>query len=341
MQQAPRLRAFLLLGILLLGPTAPLRAEDEPDPDEPPAAGRPDDFSQVVGAYSISARAAPTELRAEDPLLLIVAISGSGPPAYQPRREHLRLFPPALQRDFFVKPLLAKDRYREQARTWEFAYELRPKRVGVAKVPALRLVYYDPVYKKYQTSYSPALPLAVRERPQAAPPADLVHILEPPAVLYDLATGPDLLRREGRVWPGLPGLFALLLTPPAACALWYVLWRRRHPVDAQLAHRRRTRAAEQTLKALHGATAVQVADLLAGYLRQRLDLAVAAPTPREAARLLRRLGASRALTRQAADVLRACDAARFAPAPSAGGDSLPGQAAQLILALEAEPCHPC
>jgi hypothetical protein len=73
-------------------------------------------------------------------------------------------------------------------------------------------------------------------------------------------------------------------------------------------------------------------------LRQRLDLSAAEPTPREAAGHLRRLGVSAALARRTGDLFRACDVDRFAPALAANGDGLAGSAAQLILALEAEPC---
>jgi hypothetical protein len=344
MPQALRLPAAVLLGAFLFAPQGPLRAgDDETDRAEPPAAGRPEDFSQVVGAYRISSRATPTELCAEDPLLLTVVITGSGPAAYQPRRQHLRLFPASLARDFFIKPLPAKDRHMVPAKTWEFSYELRPKRAGVARVPALRLVYYDPAYKKYQTSYAAAVPLTVKPRSEARPPVGPVQVLQAPDAGYELSSGAEVLRRAGSDWPGVPALLALLVTPPAACALWYALWRRRHPDAARLAQRRRSQAADQTLKALRrleGHDASGVAALLARYLRHRLDLPAAAPTPAEVSRHLRRLGVPSMLARRTADLLSACDAARFAPVLPAGAADLAGAAAQLIRALESEPGPP-
>jgi hypothetical protein len=335
----PTLRLLLLALAWSLRP-GPAAAQGA-GADEPPAAGRPENFSQLVGSYRLSDRLSADTVSVEDPVLLTVRIIGSGPAAYRPERSRLRLFPAGFDRDFYVKPLPEKDRYLGPEKTWEFHYELRPKRLGITKVPTLRLVYYDPTYRRYQTSYAPAVPLTVRPRPQAQPPAEAAREFGGPAALYELVTGPAVLRREGAGWPGLPALIALVLAPPALCALWYVRWRRRHPDAGRLARRRRSGAAEQALGALRALgrdDGGRVADVLAGYLRQRLDLPAAEPTPREAAGHLRRLGVSATLARRTADLFRACDVARFAPAPVDDDDGLAGSAAQLILALEAEPC---
>jgi hypothetical protein len=336
-------RAFGVLSFLLffLVAAGPLRAAD-PAGSEPPAVGRPDDFSQVVGSYRLTATAAPTRLRVEDPLLLTVRITGSGPKAYQPQRRHLRLFPPGTDKDFYLKPLPDKDRHLAAERTWEFAFELRPKGPGVRKVPALRLVYYNPTFRRYQTSYAPAIPLTVTPRPTAGPPPEAVRVFEAPDSLHEVTTGPLVLRREETGWLGLPALLGLLAAPPALCGLGYYWWRRRYPDAARLARRRRSQAAEQALQALGGAAdPVRVAGLVAEYLRRRLDLPAEEPTPREAARHLRRLGVAPDLARRAAELFRACDAGRFAPPAPEGvrpADGLAGAAAGLIHDLEAEPC---
>ena len=52
---------------------------------DPPLAGRPPDFSNIVGKYQIRASAAPTEVAVEQPILLRVLVIGEGPPKYEPR----------------------------------------------------------------------------------------------------------------------------------------------------------------------------------------------------------------------------------------------------------------
>jgi hypothetical protein len=306
--------------------------------EEPPAVGRPADFSGLVGSYDITATAAPTTLFAEDPLLLTVRITGSGPSAFPPHRDRLHLFPSEMAKDFYIKSL--PDRYRRLAaqKTWELAYELRPKRAGIKKIPALRLVYYDPTYRRYQKSYARSIALLVKPRPQVQPPADTGPVLPVPESLYELSTGPEVLRRQGHGWPGWMTLVLFLAVPPLLAGLGYAWWRHRHPDAVRLARQRRSQAAERALKALDQSLAAgQVARLFAGYLSQRLDLPTEEPTPREAIRHLRRQGVPRPLARRAADLLRACDAARFAPTLPAS-DGLASEAARLILDLEAELC---
>jgi hypothetical protein len=337
MTRLPPMLAFAFAAALLFSTAVLAQVED--GAMVPPVAGQPADFSQIVGSYSISVQASRTALNVEDPLILTVRIIGTGPQAYWPQREHLRLFPASVAKDFYIKALPDRDRFEMMDSTWEFAYELRPRHAYVIKIPALRLVYYDPSFKAYQTAYAPAVPLTVKPRPQAKPPEELAVPVQGPAGVYELTTGPEVLSRQGTGWP----LFLVLgLGPPVLCGLWYVLWRRRYPGAARLARQRRSRAAEQAIQglaALKGEGASQVAGLVARYLRQRLDLPAAEPTPREAARHLRRLGVSPGLVRQTATLLRACDADRFAPGASATDTALASEATGLILALEAEPCH--
>jgi hypothetical protein len=328
---------LLSLALILLGAPAPA----VPKVVDPPVQGRPENFSWVVGSYDdLIASATPTELSVADPLVLKVTVTGSGPPRYHPKRELLKLFPADFDKDFFVKPLPERDRALPEEKTWEFFYELRPKHEGVQKVPLLQLAYYPGYGARYQTLIAPAIPLTVKPQAQVAPPTD-VQTLQSADGFYALATGPQVLRRAGTGQVPMPVLAAALLAPLFACGIWFVFWRRRSRRAARAARRRRSQAAERTLRGLRGlgpADGSKVSELLASYLRQRLDLPAAEPTPREAAGHLRRLGVSAALARQATDLLYACDLARFAPTPSAEAEDLAGGAERLILALEAEPC---
>src|SRR5437867_1686734 len=73
----------------------------------PPARDQPVDFSWTVGAYRIQSSAAPTRVEVERAMVLKVKIilDGAGPPAYHPMQDKLRIFPPAIDKDFFVEPL--------------------------------------------------------------------------------------------------------------------------------------------------------------------------------------------------------------------------------------------
>jgi hypothetical protein len=113
---------------------------------------------------------------------------------------------------------------------------------------------------------------------------------------------------------------------------WYVVWRRLYPDAARRARIRRSRAARRALHLLRHAGPRETPAIVADYLRQRLDLATAEPTPAEVVEHLYRVGMDGQLADRTADFLHACDAARFAP--HGNGDELPGQAADLVLELE-------
>jgi hypothetical protein len=126
--------------------------------------------------------------------------------------------------------------------------------------------------------------------------------------------------------------------------LWFIAWRWLYPDAARRARIRRSRAATEALRELDRAGAApvqQVATIVANYLRYRFDVPAAEPTPAEVAEQLRRHAGTAKLADQAADFIRACDAARFAPAgvPAPSSD-LVASARQLIVTLEEGPCTP-
>jgi hypothetical protein len=316
----------------------------EDDPDAPPALGAPEDFSGAVGKYRISCTASPTEVAVEDPIKLVVRITGAGPKKYLPERAKLRLFPPELGRDFYIQDVPREDRYLAAERTWEFVYRLRPKRLGVTRIPALQFVYYDPALRRFQPARTRGnIALKVTARREAVLPKDATRVPAAPDRFYELATGEAVLSRSGHAGDASPLLLAcLILVPPVLCAGWYVLWRRLHPEAGWRAHRRRSRAAREAMAALRRVgsegAGERTASVLAGYLRNRLELKGAEPTPEEVSTHLGRVGVSASVSGRLAGLFRACDAARFAPSPPAEAAVLTADACALVQALEAELC---
>jgi hypothetical protein len=154
-----------------------------------------------------------------------------------------------------------------------------------------------------------------------------------------------VLARSGHAGEFYPLLLAcLVLAPPAVCAAWYAVRQRLHPEAGWRARRRRSRAAREALAALRtlgrGAVGERTASILAGYLRQRLELSGAEPTPTEVAAHLGRVGISDSVRGRVQEFFRACDAARFAASPPAEITGLAADAGALVNALEAELCTP-
>jgi hypothetical protein len=318
--------------------------EDEADPDDIPLVGRPSDlpFSGASGRFEVSTRAEPTTLEAETPLAFTVRVQATGPVRHPPRRPDLRQLPAFTER-FHVEDPDEGSRHPDP-RTWEFLYRLKPKGTDVTEIPSLPFVYFNPdirpANRAFQVVYTDAIPLRVKPHQAVAVP------LQAPASAFQLATGPGLLARQA-AWrpPGAAVTTLLALAPPLLCAAWYAAWRRRYPDAARQARQRRSRAARMALEQLRAAgglppdqRAERAAGAVAAYLRERLDLAAAEPTPAETARHLRRKGCSAELTERAAGFFRSCDAARFLPAPPPDGPDPAAAGTQLILAVEAETC---
>ncbi len=343
-----------LLPLALAGLLAVQPPPDEGDNPggkfEPPVVGRPDGFTGAVGTFRVAARAAPTTVEVEKPVRLTLRVTAVGNPVAPPGRP--RLDAGAFTRPFFVADADPPQKKADE-RTWEFYYLLKPKSTAVVEVPQVAFHFFDPSFgddpRGYQRRFTDAIPLKVTPpRPARVTVAGAPDPPPVPDAVLEVVRGDEVLRSDGPWSPPPPGMLALLLlAPPAACAAWYAVWRRFHPDEARRAQRRRSRAARQALQAVRGAGggepdqhAGQLADAVTLYLRQRLDLPQAVPTPREASEHLAKAGLSEDLCRQAAAFFDACDTLRFAPHSGGGGEHLADAASDLILAVEEEAWSP-
>jgi hypothetical protein len=339
---------LVILVVLLLAPVPRGGAAKDAGAVEPPVAGRPANFSGAIGSgYRVAMRAVPTQLQAEDPLILTVRITGTGN-LEEIHRPDLRRLPRFAGR-FHIEDLAG--RYLPATKTREFDYRLRPRTPAVKEIPPLPFVFFNPKIlppeRGYQTSLAPAIPLSVQPRTEVRPARveGTTPASETPASVNQLVDGPLVLRYDRPfALPGGSALAALLVGPPAFGGLWYMVWRRCYPDAVHQSRRRRSRAAQHALKALQRSSKLDAAGqahraeaVLTGYMRQRLDLLAVEPTPVEVARHLELAGASRALAQDVAHFFAACDAVRFAPGLMGKPENWPATAAHLVLALEEEP----
>jgi hypothetical protein len=328
----------LALTLLCVTACTSVRADSTTDI---PLVGRPDfPFSEASGSFKVKMRAAPTKLAAEDRLTLTLTVAANGQVYLPPQRIDLRQLP-AFAENFHIEETEAAPRQTDLG-TWEFVYRIRPRSTAVREVPGLPFVYYNPDIpfpsRRFQVDYTDAVPIEVTEH--AVFPVRLAG----PEEAFQLADGPEVLAHQSP-WklPGPLVLGLVALVPPLLCVVWYVAWRRLYPDAARRARIRRSWAARQALQALRRTgrlTPQQQADLAAGvaaqYLRNRLDLAPAEPTPDEIAEHMKRMGCSSGLTERAAAFFRSCDSARFGPFDGTPGPDLPADATSLILAVEDE-----
>jgi hypothetical protein len=342
-------------GLMTMLSACPVLAAPEPTVQkrpqiEVPIVGRPGNFSEAVGRkFEVSMRVSRTELHVGQSLTLTVRVAAIGPWSQPPERPPLGELPKFKERFKIDRTANRKpDRVLADQRAWEFDYRLRPLSDSVERIPPLAFVWYRPnrdpnLRGFFPTTFADEIDLKVK--PVTLPPTAVKQVpIEAPEGIFQIATGPAVLaQQQAFAAPGFTLVVLLLLTPPTAAGVWYVLWRRWYPDAARRAQIRQSRAAKEALRALgslaaggDGARVERISTIATQYLRHRFDLPPVEPTPAEVTRCLQHAGASPVLADKAAAFFRACDAIRFAPALPADGD-LAAAAQHLIVTLEAEP----
>ena len=293
---------------------------------DPPVAGRPDDFTGVVGDVRIGARVDSAGVRAGDPMTLTVRVSGEG---------NVKFF----QRPSIEVPwadLVAANERVELDSTLptvrgakEFDWILTPRVAGELELPAFRYSYFDPSSGQYETALSDPDTLTVlpgalaREAPKSARPAALpIRAVDRGAIGGPIHDTP-LFR------------MLLLLAPLPALSMLFVRRRPRRQVE-----RRAPLRVLRDLARLRGAADVRkIRRAYLAALAERLGLPPMTLGRRGGlARTLRRAGVSADIATTAEHLLQELDAAAYSPGAGTNADvAQRAEATVVAVAREARP----
>jgi len=285
----------------------------------PPVAGRPAEFSGAVGGpFVATVRLDRGSVAVGEPIEMTLTVTGPGDLSGLRRPDLNRVA--EFARQFDIRDGLENRTNSPPLRL--FTYWLRPRDAGVASVPRVKLVYYNPAVHAFQTTYSEPVPLRVTPRETASPAM-------PDAVKrwVDRVDGQAAPAVSTGGWPWLHGVVPWL-APPAGCLLAYVLWRavRRPPTDAA------ARRALQRLRAPSDEPARHVADTLREFLHEQVGLPAEVTSPAEVSAFLYDRRLPLAVVDQVRSVLARCDEWRFAATPAQANSAceLASDAAALI-----------
>jgi tetratricopeptide (TPR) repeat protein len=296
-----------------------------------PDAGRPPDFSGLVGACSIAATASPLAVQVGDPVTLELSISGHPHPEIVPMPDISS--EPAFLADFEFSGDAAVPVTRDGARV--FRYTIRPRHASVTEIPSVMLSFFNTDSQSYRTATSEPVAIEVRDA-EIADAYDgvlndgtrLKNTIRPipDGIMHDHADVMTLTARAS-VWGiSLSRSLMLLLLPPFI----YVLLRvttadirlaRRDPAAARArrAYRtyRRRMAALAPLGDRSSPEALAACDrALREYLAARFDLTAGALTYNDVAERLEADGLSAEDRKVVQDTLLAHNAMLYAdPAP--------------------------
>ncbi len=128
--------------------------------DPLPDAGRPTDFTGIVGPVRVRTHLSAPLVRVGDSVALAISITGTGnvwsaAPPLDPARElpDIDAFPRAPELDFARGETLSARR--------TFVWDLVPRRPGRLTIPAAGVAYFNPVSQRYERAAGPPLPLEV------------------------------------------------------------------------------------------------------------------------------------------------------------------------------------
>jgi len=264
-----------------------------------PEAGRPADFSGLVGRFDIESNLAPATIKAGESATLTVLVSGRGnvnriPDLKGPELSHAKVYAD--------EPVLKVETDAEGlAGTKTMKWALVPERQGHYEIPPLSVSFFDSTTHHYRVIKTRPLSLSVLpSQPQtlqaSSQGADELpsegsgkkaveelgrDILPVHASAKDLAAGYRIRPGEGLFW-------LILLAPPFLCGLTFWGLKFREKSDQSIAATKAKKAAKNLIqKCRQGRmSSSELALSVRDFLNERFDLALGSLTPEEGAAIL-------------------------------------------------------
>lgn len=297
-----------------------------------PQAGRPADFNNAVGSFTLSAELARPLVAAGDAVSMRVKLSGTG---------NLKQIPdltlPAMP-DFTVYSSKREDNLHPVAgnqiggdKIWE--YVMIPKVPGDQTIPPLSFSFFNPETESYETAATRPVSLKVTSGGDSGNAIAGLSGLnkqnltrQGTDINFIKLSEPDLQSRRAPLYRNF-WFYALALLP-VFCNLgifYYQRERARQTANTVWARSRKAKrlALERLRKADKAGRSAprqfydQSARALAGYLEDRFDLPEISVTADSLERILSEKGIGSATVREAVAALQECDFGRFVSAAKA------------------------
>ncbi len=308
----------------LLTESNPLQLNVQPLPDE----NRPQDFTGLVGQYSLAAQASPTEVNVGDPITFNIMVTGS---------EYLDnvILPPLNNQlgmnNFKVPEEMGQGEIAGRVKT--FTQTIRAKDPSMTEIPSISIDYFNPATGKYESAISNAIPLKVNAtKVVTARDAEGIILGEGKSELTTLDkgiahnyVGEDVLVNqhvEIASWLSSPIGLLLLLFPPTAYLfiLVPIFLRRKRMLDGEALQAKRalhefSRELAKLQKDLQQnglqGTAGGLVEAIRLYLGNRLQMPAGALAFTDVAENLKRQGVDGASLTELQEILDWCEAYHY------------------------------
>ena len=305
----------------LLTQSKSMQLNVQPLPDE----NRPQDFTGLVGRYSLAAEAGPTQVNVGDPITVNIMVTGA---------EYLDnvILPPLNNQpgmdNFKVPEEMGQGEI--DGRVKIFTQTIRAKNPLITEMPSISLVYFNPETGKYESASSNAIPLQVNT-------TKIVTARDAEGITHDdgksdLTTldkgiahnyvGEEVLMNqhvEIASWLSSPFGLVLIIFPPTAYLLVLVpvFLRRKRLLNGEALQAKKALhdfsrelvkfKKDMQQNGLHG-TASGLVEAIRIYFGKRLQMPVGALVFTDVAERLKQHGVEAVLLKELQDILDWCEA---------------------------------
>ncbi|MEN6427502.1 MAG: BatD family protein [Phycisphaerales bacterium] len=313
-----------------------------------PETGKPAEFYGLVGQYTISASAAPTQVSVGDPITVTIRIGGNPylKAVQWPQLDQV----PDLASNFKIPAEKASPTLESGFKV--FTQTLRANSDAVKQIPPIPLAYFDSQRGEYAVVRTDPIPLEVAPTKMLTN-ADLEGAgftpvnREVEAIRKGLSAnhyGPEVLVDQSFslgsaiISPGYAAIWSIPLMGLVASVVIRVAGRTSPESVARRRRRRAAGLAARQLKAVASADPRQRAELLLSalksYIGDRFDRVAASLTPDDCREVIAKAIDDSAVATRYGDLLAACEGSRYSPLATDIGSSQAQEAIELIDGIE-------
>ena len=294
-----------------------------------PQNNKPDDFSGLVGTFTISSSLSRAKLKANDATNLTVTISGTG------NLQHIDPLEINFPADFDVTEPRVTDNINTKGNTVNgsrvFEYVIIPRNEGDFTIPQATFSYFDPSSNTYKTIATQEFKLEVEKGSgqlsvSSASSQKDIKILGND--IRFIRTSHFNLKPAKIVFFGTPKYYAALLLPILLLFIFIIIWRKQIELRsdvAQVRYRKADKVARKYLKIAKKRLEeknkeqfyLEISRALWGYLSDKYHIPVSQLSMENVSAKLAQLNVSAETINKFLETLQQCEFARFAPGDSA------------------------
>jgi hypothetical protein len=293
-----------------------------------PQNNKPDDFSGLVGNFTLTSSLSRPQLKANDATNLTVTISGTG------NLQHIDPLDFNFPSDFDVAEPRVTDHINTKGNTVTgsriFEYVIIPRNDGAFKIPPAPFSFFDPQTNSYKTLKTSEYQLQIEKG------SELLSVSNSSSQKDIKILGSDIrfirtsninLQPVGAVFFGSSKYYAAVLLPVLLLVIFIIIWRKQIELRSNVALMRNKKAkkvahnnlktAKKLLESLHKEPFyMEISRALWGYLSSKYHIPVSQLSMENVSAKLLQMEVPTTTINQFMDTLQQCEFARFAPGDS-------------------------